>query len=165
MPKGLTDEQNALLRRVAQRLVEENGWTQRELGEHVGREQGVMSKFLDGRTGTTLEVARKLAELAKLQPLALIEGREEPVTPSVRTRPGYNEARASLSGDFTAKVLDAATRALDAVGADEIDSETLEDAALFAQRHRATVKPVGDTAKLIAAHNSERIPKHRKKAK
>lgn len=168
--RDLTDEQNEAVRAVAERLMKERGWNRSQLGDEIGRSLAVVSRFLDKVNGTSLEVAKAIARLAGLDPLAMIDGRNERSTSLVHGLPGYVEAREALRDRFTPTVLDAATRALDAVGAEEVDEITLEAAARFAQDHMPRRRPetqaVGTTAaKLEAVKAEQRNGSRKRKAR
>lgn len=61
MPGKLSSEQNEHLRQLVRKLLER--YTQDELGKRIGLSQGSVSAFLIGRTGVSMNVAKKIAEL------------------------------------------------------------------------------------------------------
>lgn len=74
--RALTRQQNDNLRDLCRRLMQERGWTQTDLAQKLGVEQGTISGFLNERQGTSFPIAQKIALLSKTHVLALLD--EEP---------------------------------------------------------------------------------------
>ncbi len=134
MAKALTPEQNEHFRAAAERLVKARGLNRTSLGRLIGISQPAAGRLLGGG-GASFATAQRLAAVLGVSVEAMLRGEGTPAIP-VRDLSGYAEARAMLESEFAAPILDAATRALEAAGAVEVDGPRLLDACEFVRRHR-----------------------------
>lgn len=164
MPRALSDDENARVRAAAAELVAARDGIASRLAEEIGVKQATISRFLNEKTGTTYAVAGRVAALLGVDREAMLRGERRAVA-TVRDLPEYQAARDALVDRYVLAVLDAATRALDAVGATAIDAARLDAACRFALDNRPLVltEPKGATKKLIDKIAEECAPERKQR--